>query len=174
MNPFSLFSRRVPLSISLPIIVACTGAGFIASTLRSASPPTGAPQAPRQASVATSTVEQPRRITEMQPFADLTQPRVPRVIALPPLDQTALPMPAVPALAGLERDAQVPNPIVTPAPLPVAESPPQRTRATPVKRSVSDTHRPQRMAQQRPSAPSKSSTGLKNIPLIGSVFSLLQ
>ena len=60
-----------------------------------------------------------------------------------------------------------------PAPLPVAVLPPQQMRATPVKRSVADARRPQRVAQQRPIAPSKPSTGLKSIPLIGPVFSFL-
>ena len=171
----SLFSRRVPLSFSLPIIVACAAAGFIFGTLPPVSQLTGAPQSPPQASGATSTVEQPRRISEMQPSADLTQPLVASFIALPPLDQTALPMPVVPVVpapAGLEHDAQVPDHVVTPAPLPLAESPPQRTRAT-VQPSVSATRRPQRMAQQRASVPSKPSTGLKSIPLIGPVFSFL-
>jgi hypothetical protein len=173
MKPFSLFSRRVPLSVSLPVMVACAATGFVASTMRPASPLTDAPQSPRQAPVATSTVEQQRRVSEMQPSADLTQPRVAPATALPPLDQAALPLPSFPASAGLERDARGPDHVVTPAPLPATVLPPQQMRATPVKRSVSDARRPQRVAQQRPSAPSKPSTGLKSIPLIGPVFSFL-
>jgi hypothetical protein len=166
MKPFSLFSRRVPLTVSLSIIVACALVGFLASTMRPVNPLTGARQAP----VVTSTVEQPRRINEMRPPADLTRRRVAPAIGLPPLNDVVLPLPSFPAPAGLERDAQGINQVVK---LRAAESPPQPERATPVKGFVSDGRHPQRMAQQRPSAPSKPITSLKNIPLIGPVSSFL-
>jgi hypothetical protein len=166
-----LSSRRVRLVISLPVIAACGVLGFIASAVHPGRTTTGASAPQSQRPVAASTVEEPPRISEHHRLAEPASPREAASLALPPLDETTLPLPSFPTPAGLVRETQGPDHVVAPAPSPPAESPPQRTGATPVKRSVSDGRHPQRMAQQRPGAPSKPSTGLKNIPLVGPVLS---
>lgn len=62
----SLFSRRVPLRIWLPIVIACAAAGYVASTLWPVRPIASQPDIPRseglsQAPVPASPVEEPTR-----------------------------------------------------------------------------------------------------------------
>jgi len=176
MSKLTLLSnRRVPLYVSVPIIIACAAAGFIASAMQARSTATGKSQlhrsaAPSQGPGATTTVWETPRTSDNHLSAQLPPPRNAASLGLPPLDETALPLPSFPAPAGRERDAQGPGPIVKPAPQPLP-APRQQTRATQEERSASNGRRPQRTAQQRSSAPS---VGLKNVPIIGPVFSLFQ
>ena len=182
MSKLALLSnRRVPLYVSVPIIIACAATGFLASATQSRSTATGKSQihrsaGPSQGPSATTTVEKPPRISDNHLSAQLTPPRDAASLALPPLDDSALPLPSFPASAGLERDARGPGLIVKPAPqpLPVTTSPPQRTRATRAEQPAANAQRPQRTVQQHVAAPSPPSAGLKNIPILGPVFSLFQ
>jgi hypothetical protein len=75
----SLFSRRVPVYIWLPIVLACAAVGFIASTLQLVRLIPSTPQIPRsegpsQAPVTASPVEEPRGATGSQPSRVLGPP----------------------------------------------------------------------------------------------------
>ena len=159
-----LFTRRVPLYISLPVIVACGAAGLIASTMRLGDTIAGQVAAHRSA--------EPSQAPVMASSA-LHQPRNAPSIAVPPTAEMDLPTPA-PRVVG--RSDQVPEDVVesTPLSIPVTTSPPQRTKAARTERSVVKARRAQRTAQQPAVAPSKSSASLKNVPLIGPVFALFQ
>jgi hypothetical protein len=154
-----LSTRRVPLYISLPVIVACGAAGFIGSTLRPADTIAGQVAAyrsatPRQAPVMASSI--------------LHQPRDAPSIAVPPTAEVDLQTPAPQAV---RRSDQVPDDVVefTPPSVPVTRSPPQRTKAARTKQSVVKARSAQRTAQQ-PTA----SESLKNVPLLGPALSMFQ
>jgi hypothetical protein len=152
----SLFSRRVPLRIWLPIVIACAVAGYVASTLRPVRP-TADQQTPRSERPSQAPVTSP--VDEHEPT--MTAGQLSRAIA-PPRDV-------------VEHREQTPADVGAPAPPPRAtKGKPPRTRAARAKHAVARASRPQRTAQQPAKAPSTSSAGLKNIPLIGPVFSLFQ
>lgn len=171
-----LVSRRVPLSVSLPIIVACGTAGFIASTMQPRAMSPGTPQIhgsadAHQLPVATPAVEDPSRASETELYAQLTPPRDAPSDAVSSADEMAPPpeLATVPTTPGHE--TQQARRLVKPAQSPTPSSvkaPPQRT--TQVVRPA----RSQRAIQSRTVVRSTSATGLKNIPLVGPVFSLLQ
>ena len=170
-----LFTHRVPLQISVPIVVACAAAGFFASGLDHSETTRGASQmsaAVSQGPVATSTIVEPPRMREQTLAEDPQQPLAMAAVALPPLDAAALPLPSIPIPAKVEPPAQ--EPAVKPEPpAPETKSPPARTRAAPSQqRSASTARRPRRIAQQP--GPSTPTGGLKSIPLIGPMFSVLQ
>src|SRR2546430_4562142 len=86
-----LFSRRVPLYLSLPIIVACGAAGYIANTIQpgrtnTSRPPAHTDQAPA------ATVQKPPPLGE-KPSAVPTPSRYVPSIALPPIEELDLPTP---------------------------------------------------------------------------------
>jgi hypothetical protein len=74
-----------------------------------------------------------------------------------------------------ERREQAPEDVGASArPTPATKGMPSRTRVARADNSAARARRPQRTAQQPIKAPSTPSAGLKNIPLIGPVFSLFQ
>jgi hypothetical protein len=167
----SLSSQRVPLYISLPIIVACGAAGYIASTIRPGSTIVSHAPIHRPAEPALS-----RGTVAVSPVA---------VHATPDRKQlSGVSAPVARPLAG-EVDLRPPAPNVvaravpanvielTPR-VPVTKATSDRPRATRAVRARSKARRPQRVVRQLPSTPAPASTGLKSIPLIGPVFSLLQ
>jgi hypothetical protein len=131
---------------------------------------------PSQGSVATPTIEEPPRTSQKQISVESIPPRHAPSLALLPTLEMIPPAPFAPAPTPLEHDAPVLQHIVKPAQptLPVTKPPSQQTRPIHPERSASSGRRPQRTAQQGTSAPATSSAGLKNIPLIGPVFSLFQ
>ena len=151
----SLFSRRVPLRIWLPIVIACAVAGYVASTLR---PPTAdQPHTPRSERPSQASVTSP--VDEHEPIMTAGQ----LLRAIGPLRDV------------VEHREQTPVDVGAPAPPPRAtKGKPPRTRASLAKHAAARASRPQRTAQQPAKAPSTPSAGLKNIPLIGPVFSLFQ
>lgn len=99
-------------------------------------------------------------------------PRDAPPIALPPADEVDLPTPAPTVV---ERNERVPANGIEPAPpVLVRNAMPERPRATRAVQAASKPRRPQRVARQPKSTPATALTGLKSIPLIGPVFSLLQ
>ena len=155
-----LFSQRVPLYISLPVILACGGAGYIASTIRPDSTIIGqakiyrhAEPEPSHGAVAASPVVEQATPDQKELSRALPPPR-PRVV---------------------ERNERMPGNVIEPAPrVPVAKAMPEGPRATRAVRAASLPRRPRRVARPPTSTPASASTGLKSIPLIGPVFSLLQ
>ena len=150
----SLFGRRVPLRIWIPIVIACAAAGFVASTLWPVRPIPSMPHIPRsegsgQALVIASPTEAPSIVLAA--------------------DEVDLP---TPVRSVAERHEQKPADVGTPAP--TAKGAPARARAARTDNSATKARRPQRTAQQPANAPPKSSAGLKNVPIIGPVFSLFQ
>ena len=94
-----LFTHRVPLQISVPIVVACAAAGFFASGLDHGETARGASQmsaAVSQGPVATSTIVEPPRMIEQTLAENPQQPLAMAAVALPPLDAAALPLPSYP------------------------------------------------------------------------------
>jgi hypothetical protein len=171
----SLFSRRVPLYIWLPVVLACAAAGFVASTLRPVRPIPGAPHIPRsevpsQGPTTASPLEQPTRTAESQLSRALGPPRDAPSITLP--EEVGFPAPA-PTVAKLHERA--PEAVgESAAPALVTKGRPPQAIAGRTNRSAARGRPPQRTAQQPAKAASTSSAGLKNIPLIGPVFSLFQ
>ena len=174
-----LLNQRVPLYISLPVIVACGVVGFIASTVQ---PPGGTitdqvishrSAELSQAPVAASTTEEPARIGEKELARALHQPRSAPSITVPPTADTDLPAPAPTVV--WRRD-EAPNDIVEPTPplVAVTTSPARRTKPARTDRPLVKVRRAQQAAQLPARPPSKSSASLKNVPLIGPVFSLFQ
>jgi hypothetical protein len=150
----SLFGRRVPLRIWIPIVIACAAAGFVASTLWPVRPIPNTPHVPRsegsgQAPVIASPTEAPSIVLAA--------------------DAVDLPTP-VRSIA--ERHEKVPADVRTAAP--AAKGARARARAARTDNSATKARRPQRTAQQPANAPPKSSAGLKNVPIIGPMFSLFQ
>jgi hypothetical protein len=173
----SLFSQRVPLYIFLPVIAACGAAGYIANTIGPLSTIFGQAQIHRPAEpepshgpVATSPVAEKARPDEKELSGASAPPRDAKSNALLPTDEVDLPTPAPTAT---ERYDRAPTNVIEAVP-PLAKAMPEPPRATRAVRAVSKPHRPQRVARQPTSTPATASTGLKSIPLIGPVFSLLQ
>jgi hypothetical protein len=153
----SLFSRRVPLRIWLPIVIAFAVAGYVASTLRPVRPTADQPHTPRSERPSQAPVTSP--VDEHEPT--MTAGQLSRANG-PPRDV-------------VEHREQTPADVGAPAPPPRAtkgKSP--RARVARVEHAVARASRPQRTAQQPVKAPPTPSAGLKNIPLIGPVFSLFQ
>jgi hypothetical protein len=149
----SLFGRRVPLRIWIPIVIACAAAGFVASTLWPVRPIPSIPHIPRsegsgQALVIASPTEAPSIVLA----ADEVLP--------------------TPVRSVVERHEQKPAHVGTAAP--PGKGAPARARAARTDKSATKARRPQRAAQQPANAPPTSSAGLKNVPIIGPVFSLFQ
>jgi hypothetical protein len=91
-----LFNRRVPLYVTLPVVVACGVTGLIASTIEprgktSSTQPTDDPADPRQRSIGDITVEEPPARTERQRLAELTPSRDASRIAASSVDDRAPP-----------------------------------------------------------------------------------
>jgi hypothetical protein len=161
----SLFSRRVPLYVSLPLVVGCGAAGYLASTWQ---PVPSLPTAqPTQGSVVANT-ELPSREPRRAPASSKS-----KSIVLP-IEEIDLPTPAVHAAKAAERQG-TDSDEVQPAPpsTPMMKAARRSPRADRPVRSTSKA-RPQRTAQQRPGPPAPPPTGLKSIPIIGPMFSLLQ
>jgi hypothetical protein len=147
----SLLGRRVPLRIWFPIVIACAAAGFVASTLWPVQPILSSQHIPRsersgQASVTASLTETPSIVLAA--------------------DEVDLP---TPVRNVAERHEKERADVAT-----AAKGAPARARAARTDNSATKARRPQRTAQQPANAPPKSSAGLKNVPIIGPVFSLFQ
>jgi hypothetical protein len=174
-----LFSRRVPLYVWLPIVLACVAAGVVASTLQPIHPlpdkPIPRSEVPSQAPVTASPAVEPTRTGGSQVSSAPSPPRGAASIALP-TEEIDLPTPASSVTEGHEKvtdDVGVAAP-----PVPAVQGVPPRARAARTDRSGARTGRAtgraQRTAQQPAKAPSTASAGLKNVPIIGPVFSLFQ
>jgi hypothetical protein len=142
-----LFSQRVPLYIALPVIGACGVAGYIASTMR-----------PDSTIIDQAQIHQPAEPEPSQQTV-ATSP----VAEQPTTDQKESQRP------GVENNQLVPAP-----PVSVTRAMPERPRANRAVPAASKPRRPQRVARQPTSASATAPTGLKSIPPIGPVFSLLQ
>jgi hypothetical protein len=157
-----LFTRRVPLYVSLPVIIGCGAAGYVASTWQPGltnnhSVSSHLPAQPSPTSVVASTLPEPRE-RQFSPVSGTAPPG-----ALP-IEEIDLPMPVVPVAKAAERletdpDAQ-PAP---PASVTVTIAAPRPLRAGRPVQSTSKT-RPLRTTQQRTAPPP---SGLKSIPIIG-------
>jgi hypothetical protein len=157
----SLFSRRVPLYVSLPLIVGCGAAGFLASTWQPV------PSLPTQGSVVANT-ELLSREPQLAPASSRS-----KSIVLP-IEEIDLPTPAVQAAKVAERQGTDSDEAQSaPASTPMMKAARRSPGADRPVRSTSKA-RPQRTAQQRTGPPAPPPTGLKSIPIIGPMFSLLQ
>ena len=166
----SLFSQRVPLYVWLPIVLACAAAGFIASTLRPVIP--NEPHIPRserpsRTPVTASPAEDATKTAKGQLSRAIGPPRDAPSVVLP-TDETDL---ATPAPSAADRHAHAPDVGQSAPPAPAMKVAPKAVRTD---HALAKARRPQRTAQQPAKAPSTSSASLKNIPLIGPVFSLFQ
>lgn len=165
-----LFSQRVPLYIFLPVITACGAAGYIANTTGSGSPIIDQAQT-QHGPVATSPVAEQATPDQKELSDALSPTRDASSISLLPAAEVDIPTPAPRVVERTERVP--PNVIESAPPVPVTKAMPENPRATRAVRAVSKPPRPQRVARQPTSTPATASTGLKNIPLIGPVFSSL-
>jgi hypothetical protein len=180
MSRFALlFSQRVPLYISVPVIVACGAAGYIASTMRPGSMNIGQAQVRRPAelalnhrAVATSPVAEQATPDQKGLSGTTARPSDAPPIALLPGDEVDLPTPPPRVAERNERGAG--NGIEPASSIPLTKAMPEHPRGTRAVRAASKPRRPQRVARQPKSTPATASSGLKSIPLIGPVFSLLQ
>jgi hypothetical protein len=155
----SLLKRQLPIYIWLPIVLACAGLGYIASKLHPVAPVANRPPIYR-----TSEVPAPRtdEQTEHQFSRALSPPGHAPAISLPAEDKVDLPAPVPMRVQGDE----LADHIVRETPPAHASKPsPQPPKAARRER-IAKAHRAP--AQQ----PAKS--GLKNVPIIGSLFSLFQ
>jgi hypothetical protein len=164
----SLLRRRVPVYIWLPIVLACAVAGSIASTLRPIPPIPNPPHVPRaenssQSPLTASPAEEAPRTAESLLSRVFGPLREPAVIALP-TEELDLPSPSV-----VERQEQVPTGIAPRTPVPKVHA-----KVASDDRLAPKAYRPQRRFQRPGKVPSKSAVGLKNVPIIGPMFSLLQ
>jgi hypothetical protein len=167
----SLFSHRVPLYISVPVIFACGAVGYIANTLRPGSAIVG------QAQIYRPPEPQPSRGAVATSPAEHATPDQKELLgaSAPPGDVPSIAMPLTNKVDLVARSGRVPAKVIeTAPPVLVVETMSARPRATRAVRTPSKPRRPQRMARRSMSAPTTASTGLKSIPLIGLVFSLLQ
>jgi hypothetical protein len=174
-----LFSRRVPLYIWLPIVLACAAAGFIASTLRPVRPiPSNSSiprsEAPSPAPAIALPAEAPTRTAESQISRALGPPRDAAPIAHPS-DEIDLPTPASSVTEHREKAAD--DAAMAAPPVRAAQGVPPRARAAGTDRSGARTGRATGRAQrtaQPAKVPSTTSAGLKNVPIFGPLFSLFQ
>ena len=153
----ALFRRRVPLYISIPIVVACGVTGYAAGTTALLS--TTASQAQIHPAPETSDTD----VTVRPGDAPSVVMAVPEMELPPPL----------PRLEHNEPTPEVVHDAPRPGPVLVTEANPER-RISPAVRAASKFHRLHRMVRQRKSAPAAASNGVKGLPVIGPVFSLLQ
>jgi hypothetical protein len=160
-----LFSRRVSLYVSLPVIVGCGAVGYVASTWQSGPIPHPPARSNHTAVVANTTPNEPQLAPPSRTF---------QTVALP-IEEIDLPTPALPATKVAEPLKTNPDDNVRSAPAfdPVIKAAPHASRPDRPVRSTSKA-RPQRTAQQRTGPPTSPPSGLKSIPIIGPVFSLLQ
>src|SRR5262245_55104392 len=171
-----LFSRRVPLRIWLPIVIACAAAGFVASTLRPIRPTPSTPhiphsEGPGQTPSTASPVEVSPRAADSQLSSAFGPPR--DTLALP-TEKEDLPTPA-PRPRAAERHQPVSGEVgKSVAPAPATKGTSARARAARTDHVMAKARRPQRTAQRPVKAPSTSSAGLKNVPIIGPLFSMFQ
>jgi hypothetical protein len=159
------FSRRVPLYVSLPVIVGCGAAGYVASTWQPGQTP-HRPARPNHAAVVANTApNEPQLAPTSGTFPTLALP----------IEEIDLPTPAVPATKVAEHLKTNPDENVRPAPEfdPAIKAAPHAARSDRPVRATSKA-RPQRTAQERTGPPTSPPSGLKNIPIIGPLFSLLQ
>ena len=169
----TLLRRRVPLYISLPVVLACGAAGYVASTwqpvdtARLQSPPAGKGG---QGSAATP-IRAPA-VAETQLSSAIMPPNGASTAGQ--RDEADPLSPARRAANVVQRNEQVPSSLDEAAPSAAAitetEPHPHATRRA---RSASQGHGSPRTAQRRLSAP-QTAGGLKGIPIIGPVFTLLQ
>src|SRR5262249_51194262 len=158
----ALFRRRVSLYVSIPIVVACGVTGYVAGT-------------PALHSTAASQA-QVHPVPETSDAVAISQPNEPSSVTVPPGDafiavsEVALltPLPLRERNYGGGEAAGAP-----PVPAPPKEAIPEQGRAGPVVHAVSNFLRPHRLARQPRSAPATTSNGLKNVPLLGPMFSLM-
>jgi hypothetical protein len=173
-----LFSRRVPLRIWLPVVIACAAVGFVASTLRSIRPTPSTPHIFRsegssQTPGIASPVEVSPRTAHSQLSRALGPPRDIPSIALP-TEKEDLPTPAPPPMVA-ERNRPVSDEVGKSVPAgPATKGTSARARGARNDHVMAKARRPQRTAQQPVKASSTSSAGLKNVPIIGPLFSMFQ
>ena len=169
-----LLSRRIPLYVWLPIVLACVGLGFGASMMRPLRHGPSAPQVPpfklsttpsakdSSASASTRTVESQNQISRA-----LGPPRDAPVVL--PVYEIDLPTP-LPAGKAAEHSERILPQLETARPAPKLRT---ANRATSLARSDqprSKGRRPQRTAPQPAKAAPATFAGLKSIPIIGLLF----
>jgi hypothetical protein len=159
----SLFSRRVPIYIWLPAVAGCAAGGYVASSLQPVHPIPSTQDIPRSANQA------PITYPELLPVPG--PPRDAPVIALPTDEADH----ATPVANVAARHQKVPNDVGESAPpAPATKDSPQRARLVRADRPVARVRRPQRTVQQPVKLPGTPSASLKNVPIIGPVFSMFQ
>ena len=160
----ALFRRRVSLYVSIPIVVACGVTGYVAGT--SGLHSTAASQA------------QLRPVPETSDAVTISQPSEPSSVTVRPGDASSIAVSEVELLTPLplpERN-EAAGETVRDAPVPVLakEATAEQRRASPAVRAAPKLHRRHRLTRQPKSAPATAPNGLKNVPLLGPVFSLMQ
>jgi hypothetical protein len=161
----SLLKQRLPIYIWFPIVLACAGLGYIASKVLPVAPVVSKLPFYRTSEMPTSRGDQQ---TEHQFSRALSPPGDALAIGLPAEDEVHLPTHAPMGVQG-EEPAKG---IVRGTPTAHASKPsPQPAKAARRER-IAKAHRA--TAQQPTKTPSAPSGGLKNVPIIGSLFSMFQ
>jgi len=170
-RPGALFRRRVPLYISIPIIVACGVTGYAVGTkalLGTAASQAQIHPAPETSDVAAiPPAKEPSNVTVRPGDTSSIAAAVPEMELPPP------PPPLPPRLEHNEPTPEAAHDAPRPGPVLVTEATEQR-RASPAVRTASKFRRLHHPVRQLKGAPTTASNGLKSVPLIGSVFSFLQ
>ena len=168
-RPGALFRRRVPLYISIPIVVACGVTGYAVGTkalLGTVASQAQIHPAPETSDVAAiPPAKGPSNLTIRPADASSIAVAVPEVEHPPPLP---------PRLEHNEATPEAAHDAPRPGPLLVTEATPEQRRASPAVRTASKFRRLHHPVRQLKSAPTTASNGLKSVPLIGTVFSFLQ
>ena len=168
IRPSSLFRRRVPIYIWLPVVVACAAVGFVASTLRTYRPVPSPPHIQHaDGALAPPATDVRAAVTadgQSQISRAIGPPREPTIVL--PVDEMDLPTPVLADKAPEYRKETLPEVTLPP------------TRAATYQRAkVPRSDRPRsagrhaRRSEQNPAKAHQASTGgLKNIPVIGLLF----
>jgi hypothetical protein len=168
-RPGALFGRRVPLYLSIPIVVACGVTGYAVGTkalLSTAASQAQIHPAPGTSDVAaTLPANEPSNVTVRPGDASSIAVAVPEVELPPPLP---------PRLEHNEPTPEAAHDAPRSGAVLVTEATPEQRRANPAVRTASKFRRLHRPARQLKGAPTTAANGLKSVPLIGPVFSFLQ
>ena len=171
----TFFSRRVPIYVSAPIVVACGAVGFVAGHHDSPAPQSQRFEVSSKNTLATSTLTAPT-LTELEPAADVSKPQATEILPVRPMDETmpaAEGTPSPPPSAHDETKSGLP---LSPARVATNEG---KSAPTEQRKSTRPVQSRRYMAKARPVTPATKKSvvatgGLKNVPILGPVFSLFQ
>jgi hypothetical protein len=164
-------SRQLPFYVSLPVILSCGVAGYMAGSAHPDSAITGEVRSRPQVEIshgptATPTLAKPAGHDQEQVLSAW----VPPMDALPVVPPSAAEAkPPAPALGGVDPERKYAVEVVSP--VPVTRALTERPRTALAVRATTKPRRHQRVTQKPAIMPATISPGLNGIPLIGPMLS---